>query len=109
MNCCAFYRGLLGCAEEDGPCLGWQGTCGQLLEQFADYPLSLVPGYDPDTTPPTIKGAVCSEFPDPLVPRDRVITGLITVRGAQAGENAQHAWWVQREGTGREAFCGLRC
>ena len=67
LNCCAEVRGFLGCsADYTAPCLGFDGDCGDLAEQFKDVPDSGLPDdYE------------CTAFPDEKSARDKIIVGVI--------------------------------
>ena len=58
-------RGFLSCsADYTAPCLGFDGDCGDLAEQFKDVPDSGIPDdYE------------CTQFPDEKSARDKIIIG----------------------------------
>ena len=65
-NCCIDAMLLLGCEPIPGtPCRGFTGDCGDLPAQFEAIPGS------------PLQGWVCTEFPDPAVPLDKLISSLI--------------------------------
>ncbi len=71
-NCCAEIRTILQC-DPVGPCMGYDGDCGDFQEQFAgvqgSYLFSDTVG-DPPTEHEFIHDWVCHAFPD-----DAYVTG----------------------------------
>lgn len=72
-ECCEQVRELLGCPAGKSHCREFVGTCGQLVEQFAEVPID-------DSESMLLGQWACRAFPDPQTPLHRFLTGLVMVR-----------------------------
>jgi hypothetical protein len=71
----------LGC-DPVGPCLGYEGDCGDLQTQFAELQgpwLYSVAVGDPPTEQMSLADYVCHAFPDDAYVTDQLLVGLISV------------------------------
>jgi len=80
-NCCIEIRDILGC-DPVGPCLGYEGDCGDLQTQFAELQgpwLYSVAVGEPPTEQMSLADYVCHAFPDDAYVTDQLLVGLISV------------------------------
>jgi hypothetical protein len=80
-NCCLEIRDILGC-DPVGPCLGYEGDCGDLQTQFAElqgpWLYSAAVG-EPPSEQMSLADYVCHAFPDDAYITDQLLVGLISV------------------------------
>ncbi len=76
-NCCLEIRSILNC-DPVGECMGFNGDCGDIQDQFLTVQGPYVYG-DPPEEHMYLDEYVCTQFPDDAYVTDQLLVGLISV------------------------------